>query len=75
MDDAALQMTMTVDDVTRRAAVIAVLSATESRSERALAKAVTIWGKETNQTHPRRTWPPPCVSGWPVSLHNVAVCL
>ncbi|KAF8259211.1 hypothetical protein EI94DRAFT_1813719 [Lactarius quietus] len=46
MDGATLQTTMTADDVTRRGAVIAMLSATESRSERSLAKEVAIWGKD-----------------------------
>ncbi|KAF8257373.1 E1-E2 ATPase-domain-containing protein [Lactarius quietus] len=40
MEDANLQTTMTADGITTRAAVFAMLSATESRSEHPLAKAV-----------------------------------
>lgn len=46
MEGAALQTTMTADGITTRAAVIAALSATESRSEHPLAKAVATWGKD-----------------------------
>ena len=42
--------TMTADGVTTRAAVIALLSATESRSEHPLAKAVATWGKDVLST-------------------------
>jgi len=38
MEGASLQTTMTTDGVTTRAAVIAMLSATEARSEHPLAK-------------------------------------
>ena len=44
--------TMTADGVTTRAAVIAVLSATESRSEHPLAKAVATWGKDVLSSTP-----------------------
>jgi Cu+-exporting ATPase len=46
MEGANLQTTMTADGVTTRAAVIAMLSATEARSEHPLAKAVAVWGKD-----------------------------
>ncbi|KAI9435334.1 heavy metal translocatin [Lactarius indigo] len=45
VDGEALQTTMAADEITTRAAVIAMLSATEACSEHPLAKAVTIWGK------------------------------
>ncbi|KAH8997841.1 hypothetical protein EDB86DRAFT_3243004 [Lactarius hatsudake] len=43
VDGAALQTTTVADGVTTRAAVIAMLSATEACSEHPLAKAVTAW--------------------------------
>ncbi|KAI0248990.1 copper P-type ATPase CtaA [Lactifluus subvellereus] len=45
VDAASLATTMAADGVTTRAAVIAVLAATEARSEHPLAKAVAVWGK------------------------------
>ena len=42
---------MTADGVTTRAAVIAMLSATEARSEHPLAKAVAVWGKDVLSTN------------------------
>ena len=51
MDSATLQTTMTADGVTTRAAVIAMLSATEARSEHPLAKAVAVWGKDVLSTN------------------------
>ena len=51
----AMTTTMTADGVTTRAAVIAVLSATESRSEHPLAKAVATWGKDVLSTPPPET--------------------
>ena len=50
IDGAALQTTMAADGVTTRASVIAVLSATEARSEHPLAKAVATWGKDVLST-------------------------
>jgi Cu+-exporting ATPase len=46
MEGATILTTMTADGVTTRAAVIAMLSATEARSEHPLAKAVAVWGKD-----------------------------
>jgi P-type Cu+ transporter len=45
VDAAALATTMAADGITTRAAVIAVVAATEARSEHPLAKAVAVWGK------------------------------
>ena len=45
IDKAALGKTMVADGLTARAAVIAMLVATEARSEHPLAKAVAVWGK------------------------------
>ncbi|KAH9162725.1 copper P-type ATPase CtaA [Lactarius sanguifluus] len=50
MGGTALQTTMAADGVTTRAAVIAMLSATEARSEHPLAKAVAVWGKDVLST-------------------------
>lgn len=55
MEGAALQTTMTADGITTRAAVIAVLSATEARSEHPLAKAVATWGKAVLSTNAPET--------------------
>ncbi|KAI9453718.1 heavy metal translocatin [Lactarius psammicola] len=46
VDGEALQTTLAADGVTTRAAVIAMLSATEACSEHPLAKAVTVWSKD-----------------------------
>ena len=45
VDRTALTNTMAADGITTRAAVIAVVAATEARSEHPLAKAVAVWGK------------------------------
>ncbi|KAF8257389.1 HAD-like domain-containing protein [Lactarius quietus] len=50
MKGSNLQTTMTADGITTHAAVIDMLSATESRSEHPLAKAVAIWGKDKGHT-------------------------
>ncbi|KAI9453717.1 heavy metal translocatin [Lactarius psammicola] len=47
----ALQTTLAADGITTRAAVIAMLSATEARSEHPLAKAVAVWGKDVLSTN------------------------
>ena len=46
VEGATLQTTMAADGVTTRAVVLAMLSATEARSEHPLAKAVAVWGKD-----------------------------
>ncbi len=51
MEGTALQTTMAADGITTRAAVIAMLSATEARSEHPLAKAVAVWGKDVLSTN------------------------
>ncbi|KAH9022104.1 copper P-type ATPase CtaA [Lactarius deliciosus] len=51
MGGTALQTTMAADGVTTRAVVIAMLSATEARSEHPLAKAVAVWGKDVLSTN------------------------
>jgi len=55
MEGASLQTTMTADGITTRAAVIAMLSATEARSEHPLAKAVAVWGKDVLSTNASET--------------------
>ena len=45
IDGAALGKTMAADGVTTHAAVIAMIAATEARSEHPLAKAIATWGK------------------------------
>jgi Cu+-exporting ATPase len=45
IDSAALEKNMAADGVTTRAAVIAMVAATEARSEHPLAKAIATWGK------------------------------
>ncbi|KAH9990156.1 hypothetical protein BJV77DRAFT_1013943 [Russula vinacea] len=46
VDGAALEKTMTADGVTTRATVIAMIAATEARSEHPLARAIATWGKK-----------------------------
>ena len=46
---------MTADGVTMRADVSAMLSATEARPERSLAKAVAVWGKDVSSTNAPET--------------------
>jgi Cu+-exporting ATPase len=55
MEGASLPTTMTADGITTRAAVIAMLSATEARSEHPLAKAVAVWGKDVLSTNASKT--------------------
>jgi P-type Cu+ transporter len=45
IDGVALEKAMAADGVTTRAAVIAMVAATEARSEHPLAKAIATWGK------------------------------
>ena len=45
VDGPSLTSTVAADGVTSRAAVIAIVAATEARSEHPLAKAVAVWGK------------------------------
>jgi Cu+-exporting ATPase len=45
VDGPSLTNTVAADGVTSRAAVIAIVAATEARSEHPLAKAVAVWGK------------------------------
>ncbi|KAI0306155.1 copper P-type ATPase CtaA [Multifurca ochricompacta] len=45
VENAVLATTLAADGVTTRLAVIAIVAATEARSEHPLAKAVAIWGK------------------------------
>jgi Cu+-exporting ATPase len=51
VESASLKTTMAADGVTTRAAVLAMLSATEARSEHPLAKAVAVWGKDVLSTN------------------------
>ncbi|KAI9435322.1 copper P-type ATPase CtaA [Lactarius indigo] len=51
MEGTGIHSTMAADGVTTRAAVIAMLSATEARSEHPLAKAVAVWGKDVLSTN------------------------
>jgi P-type Cu+ transporter len=45
VDGAVLEKMMTADGVTTRATVIAMIAATEARSEHPLARAIATWGK------------------------------
>jgi P-type Cu+ transporter len=45
VDAATLSTTMAADGITTRAAVIAAVAVTETRSEHPLAKAIAVWGK------------------------------
>lgn len=50
--DAASLAGKAADGLTLRSAIIAMVSATEARSEHPLAKAVAVWGKEVTPNHP-----------------------
>ena len=56
IDGATLGKTMAADGVTTHAAVIAMIAATEARSEHPLAKAIATWGKSLhNKNTPEAT--------------------
>jgi Cu+-exporting ATPase len=56
VDGAALEKTMAADGVTTRAMVIAMIAATEARSEHPLARAIATWGKSfLNNSIPEAT--------------------